>query len=109
MEGFGKVACVLLAGLVIWAAWRSGWPPRLFLVRLDRGAPRVAAGTVTAAFLQRLGEVAKEHGIAAGWVAGVARGPHTGLEFSRHFPESARQQLRNWWAVSGWRAGKTRR
>jgi hypothetical protein len=108
MEWFGKGLLLLLAGLVVWQVWRAS-RPRLFAVRLDEGTPRAARGVVTPAFLQRVREVASDHGVTAGRVIGVMRGPHIGLEFSRQFPGPARQQLRNWWAMSGWPAPKVRR
>src|SRR5262249_59660069 len=90
--------------------WKTRRPPCFFAVRPARGEPTAEVGTVTPAFLRRVREVAEEHGVAAGRVWGeIRRGGRISLRFSGQFPESARQQLRNWWAVSGWTAGTRRR
>jgi hypothetical protein len=106
----GKVLILAGGGVVAWLLWRAGRPARVFDVRLTGGTPAATAGAVTAAFLNRVREVAADHGIAAGRVWGVAdRTGRVRLMFSSHFPEPARQQLRNWWAASGWSAGPRRR
>jgi hypothetical protein len=110
MELVGQGVLLLVGGLVGWALWRAGRPPRVFAVRVAGGEPAATAGAVTPAFLRRVREVAAEHRVAAGRVWGVVgRGGRTRLEFSAGFPEPARQQLRNWWAASGWAAGPRRR
>jgi hypothetical protein len=108
MELLGKAVVLFVIGLVIRELWRALQPRRFFVVRIVAGKPRVVAGTVTAAFVRQIGEVAKEHGVTAGRVSGVERGPRIGLEISRQFPAAGRQQLRNWWAASGWGSRKGR-
>ena len=63
-------------------------------------------GTVTPAFLTRVREVAAANGVSRGVVSGFAHGEFIRLRFSKDVPEPARQQLRNWWASSGWSAPK---
>jgi hypothetical protein len=110
VEWLGKGLVLLIGGVVIWGLWRGTRQPRLFVVRIAGGEPRVVAGTVTPAFLQRVREVAAEHGVAAGRVYGVsAPGNRIRLKFAGRFPPPACQQLRNWWAQSGWRAGARRK
>jgi hypothetical protein len=109
MELLGNGLVLVLAGVVIWGLWRASLPPRLFVVRIVSARPTPAVGTVTPAFLRQVGEIAAEYGVDSGQVCGVAcRGGQVRLVFSGQFPESARQRLRNWWAVSGWRAGRRR-
>jgi uncharacterized protein DUF3634 len=110
VDWLGNVLMLLVAGVVIWLLWQASRPPRLFVVRINAGEPHVLAGTVTPAFLQRVREVVTEHGITVGQVYGVsARGNRIRLEFAGRFPPAARQQLRNWWAESGWTAGPGRK
>ncbi|HEY1190862.1 MAG TPA: DUF3634 family protein [Gemmata sp.] len=100
----------MIAGFVVWGVLRSSRPRPLFAVRLINGEPRATVGTVTAPFLARVREVAAEHRIATGSVWGVVRsGGRVSLKCSGHFPPGAQQQLRNWWAVSGWTAPVKRR
>lgn len=81
----------------------------VFAVRVVGGEPHAVVGTATAAFLRRVREVAAEHRVATGWVSGVPRaGGRIGLRFAG-FPPAAQQQLRNWWAASGWSLPKKRR
>src|SRR5262245_51838027 len=106
MDWITRCVVLLIAGLLIWGLWRAGQPRRVFMVRIADGEPRCVAGAVTPAFLARVREVAAAHGAKAGWVRGLARGARIRLAFSRQIPEPARQQVRNWWVVSGWSAGR---
>jgi Protein of unknown function (DUF3634) len=103
------VKCIglVLAALIVWELWRASRPRPIFVVRLSDGEPRTRTGVVTAAFLQRLREISAVHGIRTGQVRGMSSGRRIRLEFSRDIPDAARQQLRNWWAVSGWGAGSS--
>jgi hypothetical protein len=103
-----RCAALLIGGLVIWSLWRAAQPRPAFVVRITGGEPYAVAGTVTPAFLQRVREVAADCGVTTGRVAGLPRGRRIRLAFSRHIPKNARQQLRNWWVMSGWPAGKSR-
>lgn len=110
MEWLGKGLVLLIAGIIVWGLWRASRPPRLFIVRIAGGAPHLASGNVTAAFLQRVREIVTEHGIPSGQVCGVrVWGNQIRLEFTGQFPPEARQQLRNWWVQSGWPAGPRRK
>lgn len=104
-----KVIGLAIFGFIAWGIVRAAYPA-VFTVRVSNGEPRVASGTVAAPFLTRLREVATEHRIATGRVRGVARSSgRISLKFSNHFPPAAQQQLRNWWAVSGWSAPNVKR
>jgi hypothetical protein len=108
MELLAKCVALLIGGLIIWSLWRAARPRPVFVVRITDGEPHAVAGTVTPAFLQRVREVAARCGVTTGRVTGSAHGRRIRLSFSRHIPERARQQLRNWWVMSGWLAGKSR-
>jgi Protein of unknown function (DUF3634) len=97
-----ELGLVILGAVVIYAAWR---PRCAFVVRITDGAPRVAKGTVTKAFVQEIGETCKRHSVQNGVVRGVVQGRRIALGFSRGLPPPCRQQLRNLWAISGWSAG----
>jgi len=93
---------VLLAGAA--AVWLLARPPAVFVVRIREGQPRPAQGTVTPAFLALVRQLCEDHGLQAAEIRGVPRGPRISLWFSRGVPAAFRQQLRNWWATSGWPA-----
>jgi hypothetical protein len=108
MQWLDEILFLLIAALVVWGLWRVSRPKRLFVVRIADGKPGATTGTMTPALLDFVGEIAAEHDIATGEVRGVAQGNLIRLEFSREFPKEARQQLRNWWSISGWPAGRSR-
>ena len=87
-----------------WSFWRSSTSRALFTVGIQGGQPVRMHGTVTDAFLRRVREVAVAHGIGDGKINGYPHGRMIRLRFSREIPPAARQQLRNWWAMSGWTA-----
>lgn len=78
----------------------------MFVVRVTDGKPLAVAGTVTPAFLACIREIAAAHSVGRCTVRGFAGGTFIRLRFSAEVPPSARQQLRNWWASFGWRAGR---
>ena len=103
-----RIALVAIASFIVWALWRQSFPKPLFEVVIDRGEPKVLRGVVTPAFLQMLREVRARHELQAGKIRGVPRGTRISLRFSRDIPPGAQQQVKNWWALSGWTAGKLR-
>jgi hypothetical protein len=98
MELFAKL---LLIGLVFGLAWSAFQPRYVFLLRIERGEPRIAKGKVTPAFLQQVSEIGRRAGVTPGWVGGVWRGRRIALVFSRSWPSSCQQQLRNQWVLEG--------
>ncbi len=109
MEFLGKALFLAFAAAVIYGLWRLGRPPRLFVVRLTNGEPAATTGSVTVSFLDVIREIAAEHGIVAGRLWGVVvNEQRVRLEFSREFPPSAQQKLRNWWGISGWKPRRSR-
>ena len=108
MEPDWPVTAFVLA-LVGVVAWYALQPRCAFVVTVMGGIPRATSGTVTAAFLDRVRELCAEHGVAQATIRGVIRGTHIALAFSGKFPPAAQQQLRNWWALSGWPAPRQRR
>jgi hypothetical protein len=93
------VLCMLL--LALRKALR---PPTVFIVRIVDGNPQAIDGKITPSFLARIQEVAAENAITRGTITGFAHGKFIRLRFSVEIPESAQQQLRNWWATFGWNA-----
>lgn len=100
----GSLPFLVIAALVIAGAWYASRPPAVFAVRVVGGEPKVVRGKVSGPFLDAVYDACKAHGITAGTVRGVAVGQRIVLRFSSGFPERCRQQLRNWWAHSGWPA-----
>jgi hypothetical protein len=98
MDLGSKLLVLGLVAVAIWLAWRGQY---VFVVRIERGVPRLSRGRVTPAFLQRLGEVCAEAGIERGWVGGARRGKQIALHFSRSIPPGIRQRLRNQWPLHG--------
>jgi hypothetical protein len=110
VEWFEQIAILLLSGLFLYVMWKASRPPRVFVIVIANGEPTPSVGIVTPAFLQIVREIAAEHRIESGRVWGeAARANRIRLAFSPSFPAAARQQLRNWWAASGWSAGPRRR
>jgi hypothetical protein len=106
-ESISNFVLVLIVGAVAWMFWRAAQPRRLFTVRIVDGAPKAAEGTITPAFLERVGEVAAANEISQGSISGYAHGPLIRLKFSAEFTDVSRQQLRNWWATFGWAAPRS--
>lgn len=104
-----RVFLLLVAGWIVWILWRSARPRPAFVVRVEDGEPRPESGTVTAAFLQEVREILARHGVRTARILGQARGGRIGLVFSREIPPAACQQLRNYWALAGWNAGRAKR
>jgi hypothetical protein len=98
-EIFATLLVIAMAALAAWAVLQSRF---VFVVRIANGEPRLAKGKVTTAFLSQIREACHQYGIKRGCVRGVARGGRISLVFSRDVPSSCRQQLRNWWGMSGW-------
>ena len=99
----------LLFKIVVFAAvaylfWLACQPRCAFVVRITDGIPRISQGTATPALLAEVRELCAQHGIQRGTVRGLVRGKLISLAFSRDIPPAAQQQLRNWWAISGWSA-----
>ena len=99
MDLLGKIAVVAIA---IWVLWLALQPRYAFVVRIAAGLPTTTKGTVTRAFLQQVGEVCGQHGVRRGTVWGIIRAGRISLVFSNSIPPRGQQQLRNWWALSGW-------
>ena len=103
-----QAAAVVVVVLIVRAAWIAGRPRSWFQIKLRRGEPVVVSGKMTPGFLAAVREVARHHGLRSGSIAGKDRAIGVGLEFSRHFPADARQQLRNAWGYAGWKTKKPR-
>ncbi len=101
-----QLAAVALVALIVRSAWLAGRPRRWFRIKVRRGEPVAVFGKVAPSFLAAVREVARRHGLASGSVEGVERAVGVGLEFSRHFSPEARQQVRNAWGYSGWKAAR---
>jgi hypothetical protein len=92
---------VVVVGLVIGALWWAFQPRYTFVVRIEKGVPRLTKGKVTATFLQEVGQACAEGGIVTGWVGGVRRGRQVTLACSRRIPVPSQQRLRNLWMLHG--------
>ena len=89
----------LVLGGFVWAAWSMLQPRYAFEIRIRQGNPRVRRGKVTATYLKRVADVCQDAGVAQGWIGGVQQGRKIALRFSRHFPPSPQQRLRNEWLL----------
>jgi hypothetical protein len=101
-----RIALVAIVAFILWALWRSSHPKAVFLVQIVGGEPKAVQGVVTPAFLELLRDVLARHGLQTGTLRGLPQGARIRLAFSDDFPAGARQQILNWWAMSGWNAGK---
>src|SRR4051812_25246225 len=106
---FETVPLVLTLTLVAVVVWFAAGPGRsVFVVKVIDGEPRTTRGTVTAGFLAAVREACERHGVRSGTVRGMPKGRRISLRFSA-FPPAGQQQLRNWWATSGWNLRPDRR
>lgn len=86
---------LLLVAFFAWMAWSLLQPRYAFEIRITNHAPHLHKGKVTHAFLTRVAEACTDNDVSHGWIAGVARGRHVALRFSRQFPPGCQQRLRN--------------
>ena len=98
-DWFLTVAVLALVSVVAWYALQ---PRCAFVVHVLGGIPRATSGKVTPAFLDRVRQLCAEHAVAQAVIRGIIRGNHIALACSGNIPPTAQQQLRNWWALSGW-------
>jgi len=101
---FAKVLVVLVLCSLVFALRKSLGPRTMFKVRIVDGRPETVSGKISSSFLVRIQEVVAANAITGGTITGYAQGRFIRLGFSREIPESAQQQLRNWWASFGWNA-----
>ena len=99
LDSLWKLAAFLIIG---WVVWKMLQPRCAFVLKVVEGVPTAVHGTVTPAFLQQVQQVCSQHGVQSGIVRGLVYGRRISLTFSKQFPPEGQQQLRNWWAVSGW-------
>lgn len=104
VETLTKALVLGIGVAIVWALWRASQAKPLFAVRIVEGRVEKLSGTVTAAFLQRVAELAADHQIDRALIRGYSYGPSIRLRFSKEMGEASRQQLRNWWAANGWGA-----
>ena len=95
-----------ILGLIGWGIWQACRPPSVFVVRIERGVPRIVRGTVTNAFVREIRELCLHHGVRHGIIRGQLHGTRIALDLRGPFPPEFRQQLRNVWSFSGWSAGR---
>jgi hypothetical protein len=93
---------LVVVAAVVWACWSAFQPSCTFIVRIIDGMPRTVKGTVTAAFLEEVRRICHDHGVRNGAVRGIVNRNRISLAFSGGIPPAGQQQLRNWWAISGW-------
>jgi hypothetical protein len=99
MEYVAVAAVAIAVAVVAW--WQVIARGRVFVIRVRARTPTVAKGKVSQAFLIELKDVLQRHGVGRGSIYGVRRGRAVLLAFSRGIPQTARQALRNVWALHG--------
>lgn len=68
-------------------------------IRIVDGRARLERGQVRHDLLAALTEVAGSAGVRSGWILAVRRGQGHQLRFSKSFPASTHQPIRNLWAM----------
>lgn len=101
MDGPTLVGLTAVGAAAIWFALK---PPAVFVVHIRDGKAKAKRGVVTSAFQFVIAELCQQYGITRGEIRGLAQGKRIRLWFSRALPQGFRQQLRNWWMISGWPA-----
>jgi hypothetical protein len=87
----------LLIGLAV-LYWASG-PRYVLVLDIEGGVARVRRGRVKPVLLEEVNEICVRNGLTHGNIWGIQAKKRITLRFSRHFPESCRQQIRNVWAL----------
>jgi hypothetical protein len=95
------IALAILSTLA-WFGLRAYQLHVVFLVRIRDGQATVDRGRVTTAFVGAVQDLCREHGVSTGEIRGYSNGSVIRLWFAAGIPEVFRQQLRNWWTISGW-------
>jgi hypothetical protein len=93
------LAAVVLLGVLF--AWQVSARKRAFVVRVRNRVPFLTKGKVSQAFVIELTDVLQRHGVRRGAIYGIRRRGAVLLGFSPTIPKSARQALRNVWALHG--------
>lgn len=93
---------LVIVSALFWFGRRAIHSSVVFAVRLRDGQPETLRGAVTPAFLDAVRDLCRDHGVTQGELRGYSSGGPIRLWFSAHIPEGFRQQLRNWWTISGW-------
>src|SRR3954470_11290259 len=99
MEYLAILAALVVLGVLF--AWRVSAHGRVFLIRVRNRVPYLTKGKVSQAFVVELTEVLQRHAVRSGSIYGVRRRGAVMLGFSRGIPQTARQALRNVWAMHG--------
>ena len=99
MEYVAVVAVLIL--LAVLFSWKVTTHGRVFVVRVRSRVPFLVRGKVSSAFVTELAEVLQRHEVRRGAIYGVRRRGTVGLKFSPGIPQTARQALRNVWAMHG--------
>ena len=76
----------LTLGLFAWVIWTLLQARYTFLIRIERGQPRLRKGKVTATFLSTVKEICRENNVARGWIGGfrTAAGSYCGFRATSH-------------------------
>lgn len=99
MEYVAIVAVLVVLGILF--AWRVTAHGRVFVIRVRNRVPFLMKGKVSQAFVTELADVLQRHEVRGGSIYGVRRRGAVLLDFSRGIPPTARQALRNVWAMHG--------
>ena len=89
---FGVVLAIV--AVILQAAFRPNFQ---FVIQINGDMLTIVKGKVRADFVDEAREVCREFGVTSGWIGGVKRGKSVALKFSRNFPPSCQQRLRNLW------------
>jgi hypothetical protein len=93
------VLAVVLVVVAVAVSWKMTARQRVFVIQIRNGVPFLRRGKVSQAFVVELADVLSRHGVRRGSIYGVQKAGRVALGFSRGIPASARQSLRNVWAM----------
>ncbi len=100
----GSVLTLLLVVAGAAVVYRAARPRPVFVIEVDAGRSSITTGSVTASFARDVAEICARNQVEHARVRGVVQGKRIVLVFSSSIPPGCRQQIRNMWSVTGWKA-----
>jgi hypothetical protein len=91
---------VMVAGVLLIAFWMVNTQRYEFVIVIRSGTAQLRRGKATAAFVDQVAQVCREHNVVRGWVGGIRERRRLKLAFSRSVPRACRQRLRNLWQLT---------
>lgn len=100
----GSIWTLGLALICAVIVYRAARPRPAFVIKVAGGRAVVSTGTVTPTFVRDVAEICARNQVDQAHVRGVVKGGRIVLDFSASLSPGCRQQIRNVWSTTGWKA-----